>query len=43
MPEITALFIDDGGVLNDNALRGPQWQRLVAEFFVPALGGDRAT
>ena len=43
MPEITALFIDDGGVLNDNALRGPAWQRLVADFFAPILGGDPTT
>jgi HAD superfamily hydrolase (TIGR01509 family) len=34
-----ALFFDDGGVLNDNALRGPQWQRLVAEYLAPRLGG----
>jgi len=33
------LFLDDGGVMNDPRLRGPQWQRLVAEFFVPRLGG----
>ncbi len=33
------IFLDDGGVMNDNAVRGPQWQRLVAEFFVPRLGG----
>jgi phosphoglycolate phosphatase-like HAD superfamily hydrolase len=38
--DIAAIFIDDGGVMNDNALRGAQWQRLVAEFFVPRLGGD---
>jgi HAD superfamily hydrolase (TIGR01509 family) len=42
MREITAVFIDDGGVMNDNSLRGPQWQRLVAEFFVPILGGEHA-
>ena len=36
------LFFDDGGVLNDNAVRGPQWQRLVAEYFAPRLGGDPA-
>ncbi|MGD9890556.1 MAG: HAD family hydrolase [Dehalococcoidia bacterium] len=35
-----ALFIDDGGVMNDNEIRGPQWQRLVGEFFVPLFGGD---
>jgi HAD superfamily hydrolase (TIGR01509 family) len=34
------LFLDDGGVLNDNAVRGPQWQALVAEYFVPRLGGS---
>ena len=39
---ITTLFIDDGGVLNGNALRGPEWRRLVAEFFVPILGGSPA-
>ncbi len=33
------VLLDDGGVLNDNALRGAQWQRLVPEFFVPILGG----
>ena len=35
-----AIFLDDGGVLNDNARRGPQWQRLVGEFFAPRLGGE---
>jgi FMN phosphatase YigB (HAD superfamily) len=39
MPEIHHIFLDDGGVLNDNSLRAPQWQRLVGEFFVPRLGG----
>ena len=38
MPNLT-LFIDDGGVLNDNTRRAPEWQRLVAEFFPPRLGG----
>src|SRR5207248_9127629 len=33
------LFIDDGGVMNDNAVRGAQWQRLLGEFFPPILGG----
>ena len=33
------LFLDDGGVVSNNAARAPQWQRLVAEFFVPRLGG----
>lgn len=35
-----ALFLDDGGVLNDNALRGPEWQRLIGEFMPPRLGGS---
>ncbi len=33
------VFLDDGGVMNDNRKRAPQWQRLVGEFFVPLLGG----
>ncbi len=33
------LFLDDGGVLNDNRLRGEQWQRMVGEFFAPILDG----
>jgi HAD superfamily hydrolase (TIGR01509 family) len=34
-----ALFVDDGGVMNDPALRGAQWRRLVGEYFAPRLGG----
>lgn len=34
------ILLDDGGVMNDNLLRGPQWQRLVGEFFAPRLGGS---
>ncbi len=33
------ILIDDGGVMNDNRLRGAQWQRLVGEFFAARLGG----
>src|SRR5438045_2318018 len=33
------VFLDDGGVMNDNNLRGAQWQRLVAECYAPLLGG----
>jgi HAD superfamily hydrolase (TIGR01509 family) len=33
------IFLDDGGVMNDNRKRGSQWQYLVSEFFVPLLGG----
>ena len=34
-----ALFLDDGGVLNDNRLRGPEWLRLIGEFMPSRLGG----
>jgi HAD superfamily hydrolase (TIGR01509 family) len=36
------IFLDDGGVMSDNARRKPQWQRLVAEFLSPRLGGRPA-
>ena len=39
LPSRPVIFLDDGGVLNDNRLRGTQWQRMVGEFFVPRLGG----
>lgn len=34
------LFIDDGGVLSDNARRAEQWPALVGEFMSARLGGD---
>jgi phosphoglycolate phosphatase-like HAD superfamily hydrolase len=33
------LLLDDGGVLNDNALRGPEWLRLIGEFMPARKGG----
>jgi phosphoglycolate phosphatase-like HAD superfamily hydrolase len=33
------VFIDDGGVLNDNERRAPQWRRLLGEYLPPRLGG----
>ena len=39
---IRAIFLDDGGVMSDNAIRGREWQRLVAEFLAPRLGGEHA-
>lgn len=36
---IRAVFLDDGGVLNDNERRAPEWRRLLGEFFAPLLGG----
>ncbi|KAI8358074.1 hypothetical protein B0O80DRAFT_424173 [Mortierella sp. GBAus27b] len=38
MPSV--IFLDSGGVINDNALRTPQWQRYLGEFFpTTVLGG----
>ena len=34
-----AIFVDDGGVMNDNSLRGPQWQEHVGAFLSRRLGG----
>ncbi len=28
--------------MNENAVRGPQWQRLIGEYLVPRLGGEPA-
>jgi phosphoglycolate phosphatase-like HAD superfamily hydrolase len=33
------LFLDDGGVLNDNRKRRPEWVRLIREFMPARLGG----
>lgn len=38
-PPLRVLFVDDGGVLNDNERRAPEWRRLIGEFFAPRLGG----
>lgn len=38
MPHLV-LFLDDGGVMNDDRARSPQWRRLLGEFFPPRLGG----
>src|SRR6476469_9540835 len=34
-----AIFLDDGGVMNDGMVRHTQWKRLLGEFFAPRLGG----
>lgn len=34
------ILLDDGGVMNDNHLRGLQYQHLAGEFFAPRLGGE---
>ena len=38
-PTPAALFLDDGGVLNDNSLRAPEWRRLIAELMPARMGG----
>jgi len=34
------IFFDDGGVMNDNSLRGEQWKKILVEYLVPRYGGD---
>lgn len=41
LSNIEAIFLDDGGVLSDNSLRGPQWRRMSGEYFPPRFGGTR--
>jgi FMN phosphatase YigB (HAD superfamily) len=36
---IRVVYLDDGGVLNDNERRAPEWRRLLGEWFTPRLGG----
>ena len=33
------VFLDDGGVLNDNECRAVEWRRLIGEYLSPRLGG----
>lgn len=33
-----AIFLDDGGVMSDNSVRGEQWPPLVGEYLAPRLG-----
>lgn len=33
------IFFDDGNTLNDNRIRGRQWQQLIGEYFSPKFGG----
>ncbi len=40
--DVRVIFLDDGGVLNDNERRGAEWRRLIGEFLTPRLGGDAA-
>lgn len=36
------ILLDDGGVMNDNHVRGSQWPQLVGEFLASQLGGTPA-
>jgi phosphoglycolate phosphatase-like HAD superfamily hydrolase len=38
MRRFSTILLDDGGVMNDNTIRGAEWQRLVGEFLAPRLG-----
>ena len=40
--DLRVVFIDDGGVLNDNEARAPQYRRLLGEYLTPRLGGTPA-
>jgi HAD superfamily hydrolase (TIGR01509 family) len=41
MTRIECLFIDNGGVLTDNAQRSVHYRRLVGAYFAPRYGGAR--
>lgn len=41
MSDRLIIFLADGGMMNDSEVRGPQWQRLVADFLAPRLGRDK--
>lgn len=34
------IFFDDGGVINDNRIRGKQWKTLVGEYYSTRFGGE---
>ena len=34
------IFFDDGGVLNDNRIRGMQWKKFVGDYYSTRFGGD---
>lgn len=33
------IFLDDGGVMNNDQIRGKQWQKLIGKYFSPKFGG----
>jgi HAD superfamily hydrolase (TIGR01509 family) len=40
VPGRPVIFLDDGGVMNDNRVRAGQWQRIVGDYLAPILGGE---
>ena len=42
LSKIEAIFLDDGGVMNDNERRGIQWRHHLAEYLVPRYGKSHA-
>lgn len=41
--DLSSVFFDDGGVLNDNSIRHDQWMELSAQYFQPRYGGKHQT
>ncbi|MFW9779350.1 MAG: HAD family hydrolase [Candidatus Heimdallarchaeota archaeon] len=41
--DLSSIFFDDGGVLNDNSMRHDQWMELCAQYFQPRYGGMHQT
>ena len=37
---VITIFFDDGGVLNDNEIRGKQWKTYVGEYYSSRFGGE---
>ena len=40
LENIEAIFIDDGGVMQDNETRGQQWLQFLPEYLIPIYGGE---
>jgi HAD superfamily hydrolase (TIGR01509 family) len=38
-PSDVYILFDDGNTLNDNRIRGKQWQQLIGDYFSPKFGG----
>lgn len=40
LPDKPVIFLDDGGVMNDNNVRSGQWRPMVGEYLASLLGGE---